>query len=189
MAHKCIKCGVPLIVGENIVQYNIDNYQYICRSCATKQEREILHRTGVYKPMSENKTCTAFLGIHVAERVLRHVFKDVEVMSNNNPGYDFICGGGYKIDVKSSCRHVRKDWADMWTFHIKKNQIAEYFLCLAFDNREDLNPEHIWLISSDKINDHVSVSISETTLARWDQYKLDINKVSACCNILRNKHQ
>ena len=136
--------------------------------------------------MSENRNCASFLGVYVAERVLSHVFKHVEKMPNGNPGYDFICGGGHKIDVKSACRHVRKNWADMWVFHIEKNQIAEYFLCLAFDNRDDLNPEHIWLIPSNKINDHVSIGISETTLAKWDEYKLDIEKVSACCNALRN---
>ena len=186
MIHNCIKCGAPLIVGENTTQCKIDSHQHVCRSCTREYQQEHYHRIGRCQPMSENRDCSSFLGVHVAERVLSHVFKHVKKMPYGNPGYDFICGGGYKIDVKSSCRHVRKNWADQWGFHIDKNTIADYFLLLAFDNRENLNPEHIWLISGCDINDHVGVGISETALAKWDQYKLDIDKVSACCNMLKN---
>ena len=200
MTHNCIKCGAPLIVGENITQYRIDNWTYICRVCSSERtrehrqshrkqyqehQREYNHSTGKTQPMSENRECSSFLGVYVAERVLSHVFKNVERMPMNNPGFDFICVGGHKIDVKSMCRFVHENWADRWVFHINKNQIAEYFLMLAFDNRESLNPEHIWLIPADKINDHVSISISESTLSKWDEYALDVSKVSACCNIIK----
>lgn len=211
MAHNCTKCNAPLVVGENITQNQIGLSQYTCRSC--KQEynreynrkhrehrrkynqdhrehhrnwaREYTHRIGTRHPMSENPNCASFLGVHVAERVLSHVFKHVEKMPYGNPGYDFICGGGYKIDVKSSCRCTHENWADSWAFHIGKNHIAEYFICLAFDNRDDLNPEHIWLIPARYVNDRTNVRISETTLARWDQYALDVSNVSACCNVLK----
>jgi hypothetical protein len=87
--------------------------------------------------------------------------------------------------VKSSCRRHGKCAACNWQFIIKKNPIAEYFLCLAFDNRDDLNPEHVWLIPASDVNDRVSISISETTLAKWDQYKLDVGKVSVCCAAIK----
>lgn len=200
MNHNCIKCGSPLIVGENITQYGVDHYQYICRSCTRdysqkyaqehcehrrKRDREYTHRTGQCHSMDENRQCPQYLGVYVAERALSHVFEHVERMPYGNPGYDFICGGGYRIDVKSSCRRVSEKQANRWMFNIKKNKIAEYFLCLAFDNRESLNPEHIWLIPAADVNDCITVSISEITLAKWDEYKLDIDKVSACCNIIR----
>ena len=201
---KCRVCGVLLVIGENVTQNQIDHSQYICRSCRREHDREYAreynrehrehirergreyrHRIGRYQPMSENRQCPAFLGVCVAERVLSHVFKHVERMPYGNTGFDFICGHGYMVDVKGACRHVREKHADNWMFTIRKNKIAEYFLCLAFDNRNDLNPEHVWLIPANDVNDRVGISIAETTLTKWDQYKLDVEKVSACCNILR----
>ena len=93
------------------------------------------------KPMKLNKKCSQFLGCHVAERVLSHVFKDVQRMSNGNKGYDFICNKGFKIDVKSSC--IQKN--NSYIFSIRYNNIADYFLCIAFDNRENLNPQYIFV--------------------------------------------
>ena len=137
------------------------------------------------KPASENKQCAAFLGVHVAEQVLSKVFKDVEQMPPNNKGFDFICNKGKKIDVKSTCTRTHDKQSDAWDFHIKRNQIAEYFLCLAFDNRDNLNPLHIWLIPGHIINHLKHTSIAESTLSKWDEYKLDISKTVACCDNMK----
>ena len=137
--------------------------------------------------MNENRACSQFLGVYVAEQVLSHVFKNVEQMLINTPGYDFICGKGYKVDVKSSCRSSCGTFADRWIFHIDKNQIADYFLMAAFDNRNDLNPEHIWLIPSGEINDHVSISVSESTLHKWEQYEIGIDEVVLCCDEIKER--
>ena len=99
----------------------------------------------------------------------------------HNPGYDFICNRGKKIDVKSSC--IRR--GNTWIFRINYNTIADYFLCLAFDNRADLNPMHIWLLPSN-ITSHLSgASIGFSTISKWDEYRLDISKVSMCCDLMR----
>lgn len=141
------------------------------------------------KPASENKQCPAFLGVHVAERVLSKVFKDVKQMPPNHTGYDFICNKGKKIDVKSACTDTRYNQRDSWNFRIRKNKVADYFLCLAFDNREDLNPLHIWLILG-HITNHLSrVSISKSRIDKWDEYKLDISKTIICCNNMREASQ
>lgn len=226
MIHNCIKCGDPLVIGENITQYGLDHYRYICRSCGREysqeyrrehreqiqtynrkcrdrrqkyqrdnieHRREIIrewkHRTGRCQPMEENRECTLFLGVSVAERVLSHVFKHVERMPFGNTGYDFICGGGYMIEVKSSCRRQYGNSADKWQFGINKNRIAEYFLLLAFDNRDVLNPEHIWLIPAGNINHLVGTSISESRLEKWDKYRIPIDKVIACCDQMKESAQ
>lgn len=182
----CRKCGAPLTIGENTTQNRMDHGEYICRTCKRVNDRgrwrEWSHRVGLRKSMSENRGCTAFLGVHVAERVLSHVFKDVQIMPYGNPGFDFTCRHDKLIDVKGSCRNHSEKGADRWHFTIKQNHIADYFLCLAFNNRNDLNPEHIWLIPGDMINDCVSVSISETMLAKWAQYEQPLNKVISCCD-------
>lgn len=189
MIYNCRKCGIPLIVAENVTQHRIDHCDYICRSCARDYRRvyqpEYQHRTGRQQPMSENRECSLFLGVHIAERVLSHVFKNVHRMPYGHTGYDFICSGGYMIDVKSSCSGRSGNRSDRWRFAIRKNKIAEYFLLLAFDNRDNLSPKHIWLIPSNVVNDYVIIGVSETTLSKWDEYKLDVDRVSACCNALK----
>lgn len=106
------------------------------------------YKRGMNKSTIDNKKCANYLGIHIAERLLSKIFEDVKRMPYANRGYDFICKRGFKIDVKSSCLSKNRN---NWNFHIDNNQIADYFLLLAFDNREDLNPLHIWLIRGDEI--------------------------------------
>ena len=136
--------------------------------------------------MDENRECTLFLGVHVAEQVLSKVFKNVIRMPLQNPGYDFVCNKGKKIDVKSSCTHAS---GSNWAFDIRKNKIADMFLLLAFNNRDDLKPLHIWLVPADLINHIQNAGISESTLLKWDEYKLDIDKVTACCDSMKRNQQ
>ena len=150
------------------------------KSAQTKARR----KRGVM-PMSENKQCGAYLGVHVAEKVLSKVFKNVISQPNNTPGFDFICGRGFKVDVKSSCTRIEPRCSNSWNFHIRKNKIADYFLCLAFDNREDLNPMHIWLIPGEAVNYQTGASIAESRITKWDEYKLDISKTIICCNNMK----
>lgn len=183
---RCRVCGVVLESGVNIPQSRIVISNYICRECANVQTRDRRYRAGVYTPMSANKACALFLGVHVAERVLSHTFKDVKKMPMNNPGYDFICNRGKKIDVKSSCLRCGGVKSVRWSFGIKKNQIADYFLCLAFDNRESLNPKHIWLIPAGVVNHQYTVSIATTKIQKWNAYELDkVDDLVTCCETMR----
>ena len=190
----CRKCGVELTI-DNWAPSNQKSHHHICKSCDNKRYRQWRRanpekarakgtrhsRKEGHQPMGENKECPAYLGVHIAEEVLSSVFKNVQRMLYGHPGFDFICNGGYEIDVKSSCSH--KDGS--WIFHINHNTIADYFLCLAFDNREDLNPLHVWLIPGEKINHLKGTSISPSTIHKWDEYRLDISKVKMCCDTMR----
>ncbi len=196
--HTCRKCN-DILTDKNSLLSDIKNNHYICRNCKRKQNLEIRRNNpAVYKakndkahlkagrtPMNKNKECSMYLGVHIAERVLSKVFKDVKRMSVTNPGYDFICNQGKKIDVKSSCVLHRKNCLDHFTFSIKRNKIAEYFLCLAFNSREDLEPIHMWLLPSNKFNHLICASISESTINKWDEYRLPTDKVSSCCEVLK----
>ena len=196
---KCRDCGIELN-SENWFPSNQKKGNYICKRCSNKRNKQwrkanpnrakVLWTRQKRKqgmcPFNENRECPSFLGVHVAEEVLSIAFKDVRRMPMNNPGYDFICNKGKKIDVKSSCmnKHSRGKGRG-WGFNIDHNTIADFFLCLAFDNRGDLNPLHAWLIPGSKLNHLKSTSISPSTIHKWDAYKLDISKVVMCCDTLR----
>ena len=134
-------------------------------------------------PMNENKDSPAFLGVYVNERLIRYRFKDVVVMPPNYPGYDFICNKNMKIDAKSACLGKNGNWV----FHIGRNTEADFFLCVAYDNRNDLNIVHVWMIPGKDVNDHVSISISLSTIHKWDKYIYDIEGFSSCCNTMKNR--
>lgn len=65
------------------------------------------------------------------------------------------------------------------------NKTADFFMCLAFDNRIDLNPLHIWLLPSYKVKHLKGTGISITTIDKWDKYRLSTDKIISCCDILR----
>lgn len=148
--------------------------------------RKVLGRTPYY----ENKDCSQYLGIHIAERILSKVFTDVERMPFNNSGYDFICNKGKKIDVKSSClSKIDEKFVEIhnprWSFTIRKNKAADFFLCIAFDNREDLNPRHVWLIPGEKVNMKTKISATLYTVYKFDNYKINAADVVSCCDEIK----
>lgn len=160
-------------------------YSY-CKSCSYSTTNKWRYRHGA-KPMSESRDSPVFLGVFVAERALSEFFDHIERMPYGNPGYDFICGKGFKIDVKSSClRHGRKR-APCWNFRFGQNQVADYFLCIGFNNREELTPMHVWLIPCDSVRGLTGISVSDLykSLAKWSQYERPMDKINTCCEKMK----
>ena len=145
------------------------------------------HRTGRQRPLAEAKDTGVYLGI-IAENALSRFFDNITHMPYGNPGYDFLCGRGFKIDVKSSCIQNYLKYR-RWNFHIFRNHIANYFLCVGFDNRKNLNPQHIWLIPAEQIWDKVSIKIydSERNLNKWGRFEKPLGKMIECCSLMREK--
>ena len=131
--------------------------------------------------MYENKNCSLYLGVVIAERLIRHLFKDVQVMPNGNPKFDFICNKGKKIDVKSACVTLAHRKNPHWKFFIKRNKVPDFFILVAFDNRTDLNPLHLWMIPGKVLNHLSTTSISSSTVCKWDKWERDINDAQLCC--------
>ena len=138
--------------------------------------------------MYENKSCSSYLGIVVGERLCRYMFKDVEVMPHNNTGYDIVCNKSKKIDVKSACVTSTNDKYLHWAFRIRHNTTADYFILVAFDNRTNLNPIHLWMIPGKEVNQKESISISPSTLHKWDKWKRDINNAQICCTEMKQNN-
>jgi len=178
-------------INKPISEFSKDKYQKKdglnnkCRACCKEAWQAFSARKYGAKPFAENKKCSQYLGIHVAERLLRHLFKDVQTMPLHNSGYDFICNRGFKVDAKSSTTYHRNARVKQWQFDINRNKIADYFLCIAFDNRENLNPVHLWLIPGENVNDLQTASIGENNLAKWSQYERPIDGVLSCCNAMK----
>jgi hypothetical protein len=144
------------------------------------------HKTGRNLPMSKNKKCASFLG-DVAEKALLKFFDHIERMPYGNPGYDFKCGLGKLIDVKSACLKFQEGHSPRWTFRINRNNKCDYFVLLAFNNRIDLEPMHVWLVPGYLINYKTGLSISNISesLTKWSKYERPLDKVIACCNQLK----
>ena len=209
----CRMCGVELD-DENCMASGRRNHQYICKVCKKEKDRlyqednidkikaqtlsyrelhrdeartrSILHnrKNGAFS-MRENKECTVHYGVYINEKLLKLYFNDVEVMPYGHPGYDFICNNGWKIDGKSSFTGDK----GYWQFTIKCNTTADYFFCVAYDNREDLNIIHIWMLPADKFSHLTGTSIRPSTLSKWAEYEQPIDKVISCCDSMRDNQE
>lgn len=170
-------------------RYNKE-YREKNREKLNKKRREYNYKNSNQKPMSKNKKCSQFLGIYVAENVLSKVFKNVEKMPWTNPKFDFICNRGYKIDVKSSSLSFNRA-NPYWHFNIYKNVIADYFLCIGFDNRNNLNPLKLWLIPSSKVNKKVTITMTNTKkgLKKWKEFEIleKLEDVKNICTLFKSK--
>ena len=209
----CSKCGISKPLDEfNNQKTSKDGKRSECKECVRdtnkkyyqnhKEEAakwhkewyeehkdEIIRKEGNL-PMYENKYCTQYLGIVVAERLVKHVFKDVEMMPFGFPGYDLICNKGKKINVKASTAHVEQNKSstmNRWQFRPNYNKKCDYFLCMAFDNVDDLNPLYMWMIPAIEINHKSSTRISQSTIHKWDQWIMDINNTQTCCATMKEK--
>lgn len=198
---ECRVCGAEL-TEENWYPSHQKGSNHICKNCnvhKTKRWRKANQDKAIAQsergnrrqgrhPFDKNKDCPSFLGVHIAEHVLSHAFKNVKRMPINHPGYDVVCNKDKRIDIKSSCtlsRLVDGIQYSRWLFTINYNTTADYFLCLAFDNRDDLTPLHAWLLPGRKFNYLKTTSISPSTIHKWDTYRLDISKISDCCDAMR----
>lgn len=179
----CKKCN-----KEKSAKYYQENREEIKQTHKKYQEEhedELREKAGNVS-MYENKTCSNYLGIVVAERLCRHLFKDVEVMPHGNTGFDIICNKGKKIDVKSGCV-ILSNGRPRWKFHIDHNSIADFFILVAFDNRTDLNPLHMWMIPGNELNHQGSASTTLSRIHKWNKWKRDINDAQLCCTEMKKE--
>lgn len=180
---RCVKCALDRHAA----------YISIPKNRAHKREHALIRRRGQnpnYTTMYENKSCAGYLGIVIAEGVLNKVFDGLIKMDNGNKGYDFICGKGHKLDVKSSCISSR----NRWSFRINENDVADYFILMGFDNRNDLNPLYVWIIHKNEIIRNrkmksygtLIITNSPSPLSIFSEYECNdtLHKVVEYCSIV-----
>jgi hypothetical protein len=120
---------------------------------------------------------------NINEKLLCSIFENVQRMPHTNHGFDFICNKDKKIDAKGGCLSSK----NRWYFFPGKNKIADYFACVAYDNKTSLNPVHFWLIPGNIVNKYCSFSIRNdiSGLTKWKKYERPLDKILTCCNILK----
>jgi len=155
------------------------------REKKNESSRNYTYRHGT-KPMNENKDCPVYFGVYFVEGALCNMFDNVTRMPIGNKGYDFVCGNDKKIDSKGACLSKRDN---NWHFGINYNTTADYFFLAAFDNREDLNPLHIWLIPGHVLNHLSGTSISPSSLDKWAEYEKPIDEMIVCCNEMKETNK
>jgi hypothetical protein len=208
MRIRCINRKNCIICNEELTSNNCNihisgkqkgKFYPYCKQCGSKKgsewskhnlekRRKISHEKYGILPLNDKRSGGGYLGIYIAEKVLSKFFDNIKQMPYRNPGYDYICRNGFKIDVKSSTEHNnKKSKYNFWTFNILYNQIADYFLCLAFDNINNLNPLHIWLIPGKDINNKCRIDIynNEHGLLKYKKYEKSLDKVIVCCNKMK----
>jgi len=180
--HPCLECRNAL--KRQWKQDHPDKYQE--RQARYNQHRR--ERPG-HTQMADNPKCTLYLGYFISETVLSREFKNVKRMPVTHPGYDFECNRHFKIDAKSSCLVNASRGGSYWQFTIKCNKVPHFYLLIAWDNRDNLNPIHIWLIPAALINMKKIIYIGNTekSLAKWKKYERPLTNVLSCCKTMRAK--
>ena len=193
----CTRCKIELPINEFYKRSDSNRYRSYCKICYSvyyksnkdyirSRKNDWMHKTGRTRPLKLANDCGPYLGIYIAEQVISQYFENVQRSPMGTPGYDIICKNGYKIDVKSSCITNKKNTPG-WVFNTRYNIIADYFVCLAFNNRYDLSPIHIWIIPNSNLMYKSSITItnSEKILKKWSKYEKPIGKVIECCDLMK----
>jgi hypothetical protein len=165
----CNLCGDMLIVGLNWYESFSRHCNYTCKKCHSKRNKT--------NTMYTNRSCASYLGVVIAEQYVSDTFDYTEHCNPTNPKYDFVFPDDKLINVKSSCLRHRKGHSDSWMFFINRNDEVDSFICLGFDNRNDLNLEHVWMIPSGEISHLSTLAISVNNLNKYSKYELDIDNM------------
>lgn len=166
MTKQCSKCHRDLDDSKFYKEAgSVDGLQHYCIECVREYRG--------YTPIDKSTKSASYLGVHIAEQLFQQRYPQADRMPTGNWKYDFECPTGIKVDVKSST--MRRD-PRLWYFTTCYNTEADYFFMVAFDNRTNLQVQHLWWIPTDLISDRAGLAIGAGKLSqsKWKQYELPI---------------
>lgn len=128
---------------------------------------------GICEPMEFNDSCSSYFGVSFGEELFRRflltIFDQVKKTGYIDKGIDFICKNPrhefidkyaqFKLErdeeytLQLKVRNPQRVLLgnDNLHFPINYNNNPDYFILAGFDNRESMNPIHIWLIHKNDI--------------------------------------
>jgi hypothetical protein len=107
------------------------------------------HETGQKRPMEEAEDCSAYFGVCIGEKYVSQTFEGSKPAPYGTPGYDWEWNG-LKVQHKARCLNTLG--VLYWRFtRLDYNKIAQKFVLSGWDNRDALNPKHIWIFDKDEI--------------------------------------
>ncbi len=157
-----------------------------------EQVRKCRHETGRHLPKESNIYCSLWFGDFICENYIIKTFEDPIRMPHGNPGFDWLCKNGEKIDSKGRCLMCTENRSPCWQFSIKYNKIADWFILSAWDNRDSLNPLHVWafhknyIVRGKKFCEFETFRITNTPekLKELEKYEVTnrLDKLKELCN-------
>lgn len=162
-----------------------------------ERDREWLHKTGRNFPSEDNPDCSSWFG-YISENYVMKTFEDPIPMPPCNPGFDWKCKKGKRIDHKGRCLGYSKlsNWSG-WRFPIRWNNIADYFILSAWDNRDSLTPLHVWIFHKNDIirgrkfwrRDSIVITNTYMALIEFKNYEVTdrLDKLKELCD--RDKYK
>ncbi len=108
------------------------------------------------------------------------MFQIFKKMPHGNPGFDYICGKGYRLQVKARCLSD-----NYWNFTIFHNNTAD----------KNMNLLHLWLIHKDDIirgysfwkREGFTITNTPEKLEELKEYEIidGLDTAIECCNTLK----
>lgn len=163
---------------------------------STERTKKYKHNNGICWPMSDNPDCSSYFGNFIVENYIIQTFEDPIRMPYGNPGFDWLCKKGEKVDSKAACIS-QYNGGSRWEFPIRYNNIADWFILSAWDNRESLNPLHIWIFHKNDIvrgrkfwrRDSFSITNTPEKLKEFEKYEVTdrLDKLKELVNKLKEE--
>ncbi len=180
---------------KTIKEYNDKRAQKLGYKDRAEYIREWQWNTGICGPMSENEDCESYFGVYIGENYISKLFENPIRMPPNNPGFDWICKNGKKIQCEARCLHYI-DGVFGWSFTIDYNNMADYFILSGWNNRESLEPIHIWMIhKNDEIRGDIFwrrggfwITNTSKKLKEFEKYELSdkLDKLKEYCKNIKS---
>lgn len=182
-------------------------------------KRQYRWNKGISEPMEFNESCPSYFGVSFGEELFRRflltIFEHVKKTGYIDKGIDFICKSPkyefvdkhlqfklerdkeYSMQLKVRRLQSVSMGNDNFHFPINYNHIPDYFILVGFNNREDLNPAHIWLIYKDDIirgrkfwrRNSFSVVNVPQHIIEFEKYELkdELEIINKLCNQLKEE--